>query len=384
MSIKTFVRSTGRKGHAVGGYLPRQPQTGQVNCKTSDHHPASSARPGRLFLDELYNDDESLWEKTLDFLGFGSKRDPGNWNLSPEWFGQQGGGWGRNSGDLVFECESNLNGLVQVTSHPASPVGPEEYAEWRVLRFNGVTRQSVTRLHNQRGGPEMDATCLAAEYLKTVASLFSAWMGIRQMDGDPLRMLAIGVGGGSMPMFLLHFFPSMSIDAVEIDPVVIEAAITSMGFPEQDDRLDIHVRDAAAFVQEYKSMKQYDFVYIDAFDGEDCIPKDLCHEAFIRSVASMLDPEKGVLLMNFHDEDPTAHTTAQRFHQIVHGTSFTVSCRIQKNFILCCTKSDSLRNLTSDELRRMMKSSASFVSQKQGIPFSMGHRAIADFTLLSQ
>ena len=271
-----------------------------------------------------------------------------------------------------------------MTAHSASPVGLEEYAEWRVLRFNGGTRQSVTRLHDQGGVRGMDATCLAAEYLKTVASMFSAWMAIHQSDRDPVKMLAIGIGGGSMPMFLLHFFSSLSIDAVEIDPVVIDAAKSSMGFPEQNDRLGLYVQDAAAFAQEHQSKKQYDFVYIDAFDGEDCIPEGLCSEDFIQSVASMMDPEKGVLLMNFHDEDPRAFKTAQRFHHSIHGTSFTVSCRIQKNFILCCSTSDYLSGLTSDEVTRMMKSSASFVSQKKGVPFSMGHRAVADLTLLPQ
>ena len=236
----------------------------------------------------------------------------------------------------------------------------------------------------------MDATCLAAEYLKTVASIFFAWMGIRQVtqgDDVPVKTLAIGVGGGSMPMFLLHFFPSMEIDAVEIDPVVLEAATSSMGFPEHGDRLDIYVQDAAAFVQEQESKKQYDFVYIDAFDGQDCIPEDLCSDDFIRGLGSMMNPDNGVLVMNFHEDDPRAVATAQRFHRFIDGASFTVACRIQRNFILCCSKSDYLSGLSSDDVKRIMKSAASFVSQKsqQGpAPFSMGHRAIADLTLLSQ
>ena len=62
-----------------------------------------------------------------------------SWELSPEWWGSQGGGWGRDPGDVVFERKSaSGNGVVMVTAHPAAPLPGEvgEGDEWRVLRFN--------------------------------------------------------------------------------------------------------------------------------------------------------------------------------------------------------------------------------------------------------
>ena len=105
--------------------------------------------------------------------------------------------YGRDAGEAVFERESAYgNGRVTVTAHAASPVegpaelgrgvsGPEaasEQQQWRVLRFNDITRQSVARVALQRvEGAWGDALgegwrlqaqpdCLAADYLKTVAS----------------------------------------------------------------------------------------------------------------------------------------------------------------------------------------------------------------------
>ena len=43
--------------------------------------------------------------------------------------------------------------------------------------------------------------------------------------------MCIGMGGGSLPLFLAHHFSSMHVEAVELDPVVIEAATHAMGFP---------------------------------------------------------------------------------------------------------------------------------------------------------
>lgn len=45
------------------------------------------------------------------------------------------------------------------------------------------------------------------------------------------RALCVGLGGGSLPLFLTHHFPGLEIDVVELDPVVIAAAEAGMGFP---------------------------------------------------------------------------------------------------------------------------------------------------------
>lgn len=51
----------------------------------------------------------------------GRHNDEGDWQFSPEWWGTQGGSWGRNAGDTVFESQSAIgNGVISVTSHPAS------------------------------------------------------------------------------------------------------------------------------------------------------------------------------------------------------------------------------------------------------------------------
>lgn len=50
---------------------------------------------------------------------------------------------------------------------------------------------------------------------------------------QPCRVLCIGLGGGTLPLFLVHHFPGMQVDVVEIDPVVINAAQQAMGYPRQ-------------------------------------------------------------------------------------------------------------------------------------------------------
>lgn len=115
-----------------------------------------------------------------------SDTDPGAWEFSPEWMGSQGGSWGRDAGTTVFSQLSHCgNGLVTVTSHAASHQEPPlaerlqrgaeggMLQEWRVLRFNEITRQSVARVWQPADGSSgalAQADCLGMEYLKTMAS----------------------------------------------------------------------------------------------------------------------------------------------------------------------------------------------------------------------
>ena len=176
--------------------------------------------------------------------------------IAHRWYGTQGGGWGRDEGATVFSADSTCgNGRVSVTAHPAtgrpsnSPRrgggggtsgggSADSWEEWRVLRFNDVTRQTVMRCtvtaapsggSGQAPSVVAQPDCLAQEYLKTTAAVAAALLGLQRMLPAPgqgpeeaaqrqgqrqgqrgrLRALVIGVGGGSLPLFLAHHFPSM-------------------------------------------------------------------------------------------------------------------------------------------------------------------------------
>ena len=50
----------------------------------------------------------------------GRHTDVGHWDLSPEWFGTQAGGWGRGAGEVVFQQRSEL-GNGEVGGNPILP-----------------------------------------------------------------------------------------------------------------------------------------------------------------------------------------------------------------------------------------------------------------------
>jgi hypothetical protein len=58
---------------------------------------------------------------------------------------------------------------------------------------------------------------------------------------QPGRVLIMGLGGGTLPILIRHYFPSVIIDVVEIDQTVIELACNFFGLTEQmgDGRLNV-------------------------------------------------------------------------------------------------------------------------------------------------
>ncbi|CCW68819.1 unnamed protein product [Phytomonas sp. Hart1] len=75
---------------------------------------------------------------------------------------------------------------------------------------------------------EADPSYLGADYLRLMLSAFL----LLPSSIPPLRVGVLGLGGGSLPLFLLHYF-SRSIhhlDLVEVEPMCIRAAVQDLGF----------------------------------------------------------------------------------------------------------------------------------------------------------
>jgi hypothetical protein len=76
----------------------------------------------------------------------GRHTDVGHWDLSPEWFGTQAGGWGRGAGEVVFQQKSELgNGEVDAKpwSLRALMRGPSD-------TFEALTTLAVDDCRNRR------------------------------------------------------------------------------------------------------------------------------------------------------------------------------------------------------------------------------------------
>jgi predicted membrane-bound spermidine synthase len=107
------------------------------------------------------------------------------------------------------------------------------------------------------------------------------------------RVLVLGLGGGSIPVYLHRFIPEATIDVVEIDPGIITAAKKYFGLRETS-RLKLIESDGRVFLNRHP--EPYDIIMVDVFSGS-YIPFHMMTKEFYQLVRSRLNPH-GVAAIN--------------------------------------------------------------------------------------
>lgn len=250
-------------------------------------------------------------------------------------------------GTMVAAEESDF-GWAVVSRHDASEqdgywmgeASGEVTQEWRELRLAKQTEaslpgasegtgQSVVKVSLAEGQhPQQVPYCMALAYTKSLcacaltgAQLQGAMGEVGVTELPQMRALVIGLGAGSIPLWLQHTFPEnkMAVDALEIDPAVVKVATEEMGFPASAVRRTASAAEAAEdavsgggvrvyllpgedFVEAVAAQKdenyKYDMVFIDAFDKSGKVPPVLVdgQGTFLRSLNEVLKPNATVVL----------------------------------------------------------------------------------------
>lgn len=225
----------------------------------------------------------------------------------------------------------------------------------RILQFaRGGARQSVVKL----GDPEhLDLPYAAV-----------AFTGLA-LCGEPRRVLVVGLGGGTLPMFLRHYYPTAVIDAVDIDPEVVHVAKQFFGFRE-DERMRAHVADGRAFIEQTRH--PYDLIFLDAY-GSDSVPLHLTTEEFLRAVRRAVAPS-GVVVGNIWDRHYNALYDAMvRTYQEVFSDLYILGVRGTGNRIFLALPRR--LDLERAELARRARQ----VSETKRFRFDLGADVTEDF-----
>jgi len=173
----------------------------------------------------------------------------------------------------------------------------------RYLRFHNIngSNQSMISLSNPEAVP------MKYIRLATLGILFTP-----QME----RVLMIGMGGGTFTSLLRRHYPDLWIDAVEIDPVVVEAAKRFFGVRE-DSRFRIYVEDGAAFIE--RASYPYDLIFIDAYT-QDGLPEQLATVEFFNTVKARLS-DNGVVVINLYGGEHIKNAIGKVFQSVFPETA---------------------------------------------------------------
>lgn len=200
---------------------------------------------------------------------------------------------------------------------------------------------------------------LVFEYYKAFDRLFDALrvtrpevLGETAAEFSPhdahAGILMLGAGGCSYPKYLVSHFPHVSVDAVEIDPVVLGIAREHFYVNEALDRFDAHDRLnlIAADAREFLAAegKRYDAVLNDCFGGRELV-RELASVSAARAVQDRLNPG-GVYLANVVSADEgsdistvqnVATTLAQVFAQVCVVACFDEDYAGEDNYLVMAT-----------------------------------------------
>lgn len=112
------------------------------------------------------------------------------------------------------------------------------------------------------------------------------------------RVLVLGMGGGGSIRATRFTAPTASIDAVEIDAKVVDAATRFFGV-EAGPQLHIHVADARPWLR--RSPDRFDVVHVDLYHGGPYVPFYLTTVEFFREARGHMSDD-GLLMMNVFDK----------------------------------------------------------------------------------
>lgn len=115
------------------------------------------------------------------------------------------------------------------------------------------------------------------------------------------RALSLGMGAGASIIAARASAPELGFDAVEIDPMVVEAAHRFFGLKRDDPDTRIHVADARPWL--LRSRARYDLVHVDLYQGGPYIPFYLVTTEFFELVRGRMSDD-GLLMMNVLDASP--------------------------------------------------------------------------------
>ncbi len=158
-------------------------------------------------------------------------------------------------------------------------------------------------------------------------------MGFLLVIPNPVHILMIGLGGGSLAKFCYLHLPNTRITVVEINPHVI-ALRKRFLIPDDDERLNIVFAEGAEFVRDAR--QTFDVILVDGFDAQGQSTK-LSSRAFYEDCCRVLLP-KGVMVANLDSAHPAHTLLVQRIYKTYQGNSVEIVVEDRDNHVVFAVK----------------------------------------------
>ncbi|XP_078263925.1 eEF1A lysine and N-terminal methyltransferase isoform X2 [Rhinoraja longicauda] len=170
-----------------------------------------------------------------------------------------------------------------------------------------------------------------------------------------ISLLVVGLGGGSLPLFIHDYFPQSTVETIDIDPEVVEVATRWFEFT-QDDRMRVIVADGLHYIRTLadSGSSSYDVIMFDVDSkdttlGMSCPPPAFLEQAFLQKVRSLLAPQ-GLFVLNLVCRDHALKEKALEVIKLVFPLVYLQKIEGEVNEILYCQLSTEHKAVSKDLL----------------------------------
>ncbi|XP_068449144.1 eEF1A lysine and N-terminal methyltransferase [Clinocottus analis] len=193
-----------------------------------------------------------------------------------------------------------------------------------------------------------------------VAGLAALGVGTPENKGVPVSVLLVGLGGGGLPQFLRDFVPDVTVEVVELDPVVMRVAKEWFEF-RPDERLTVTLGDGLERIcaLERGGDRLFDAVMFDVDNkdstvGMSCPPAAFVETSILQKVHRLLTP-RGIFILNLVCRDSALRKSVRERVAAEFPTILSRKVEGEVNEVLLCSRGAD--DGTSDAAARILLSS---------------------------
>ena len=210
------------------------------------------------------------------------------------------GAWRRIISSVVFVVLCGASWWGNVHGFPRAPIGVQIDTAYNHLSIvESTDTRNGRRVRVLITNPDAAQSLMYTEYPSELVSQYTKFYDLAfHYKPDTKRVLMLGGGGYCVPRYLAEVKPDVSVDVVEIDPGVTEAARKYFALKDTPS-ISIYHEDARTFLNRAvrDKIEPYDAVFMDTFNSWSSIPFQMTTRETAARIREILKPD-GVLIVN--------------------------------------------------------------------------------------
>lgn len=206
-------------------------------------------------------------------------------------------------------------------------------------------KDGIRSLH--LGSETVQTSMKIKDPIELVLSYSRAMMGFMLFCSSPNQIVQVGLGGGALARFVHHHLPNACSVAVEINPKVIDVAMSLFGLPDENEHFSVVEANGAEYIRLFN--QSVDVILVDGFDGFQ-VARDLVTEDFFMDCYRALTSQ-GVFVANWWRGDKRYPSLVRSLSGVFAGQVLELPSTTHGNVCVMAFR-DALTNVTLEQLRQ--------------------------------